>query len=482
VTRPTRQPKRQKLRREELRPPTCPQSERALVGCILLDQDQIAVVASIVAPGDFTDPLCKSVYAVAVDIEAAGGAVDMVSVFEEMARRGLCDGDQKILADIAGFEHEVSVSAVAPQHARRIAETARLRRLGAIAVETYKRVCQGQDEEGNLLSARQILSGAETAIVKLQNEEIEQATRPIAETVIEVVDRAEKVQNGTLDARGTLTHYIDLDRYTSGFQPGNLWILGARPSIGKTAFACNLAHNIAKGGPVIGPSRVAPADALFLSLEMTREEITQRILCSLSGIPIQKIRDPKNMRPEEISRLAVASQRVGGLPIDIDDTAALRPRDLRAKARLWHAQAKNPAVIFLDHLNLMEPDFRSRDGRVNDMTSITKGLKALAKELNLTVVALCQLNRRIEHRAKADGRLPPPMLSDLRESGSIEQDADVVLFLHRDRIKDEAAPTEFEHPQECKLIIGKHRNGPEGNIPMMFKRQICTFFDGVRNP
>lgn len=476
----TRRPRRPKLSREELKLPTCPESERAVVGCLLLDQTQMAPVASILKARDFSDPFVKAVFQTCLELDSRGKDLAVAELADEMIRKGRAESYPQLLVSLAEFEQFVIVSAHAAQHARKVAETARLRRLGSVAIETYLRVCQGQDAQGNFLEPKAILAGAETAIVKIQNEEIESATKSIAETVLDVVDRAEKIQKGQLASAGVLTHYCDLDRYTCGMFPGNLWIIAARPSIGKTAFAGCLAHNIAKGGGLLTPVLSQPGSVFYGSLEMTKEEITQRILAGVSSVSLTRIRSPKHLTDIFLRELAAASEKVASLPISIDDTAAIRPQDLRAKVRLWHAQAENPQVAFIDHLNLMDPDRQSRDGRVNDVTAITKGLKGLAKELNITVVALCQLNRRIEHRAKADGRLPRPMLSDLRESGSIEQDADVVLFLHRDRQSDEPAPSENDPHQAAEIIIGKQRNGPTGVIPLFFRRQHCVFLNGVR--
>jgi len=442
--------------------------EARVIGSILANEEGFELVQPILTDKDFHHAHLRQLWLLFEEIHKAGRPITVSLVAEELERTNRLEnfGGREQLDTMAWYLERTSWQIVNDAH--RVKQKAQLRIVHDLCEEAKKAAAAP-----GLLTVTDICGKLEGGLRAILAETHEGKGVPFSESVIEILDEAERIRKGEIPHYRWFTHYKELDRITDGMTPGCLWIVAARPSAGKTALACNFAHNLAKGGPIIGPPRVPPADVLFLSLEMSRKEITERLLCSLTDLPLSWIRNPDDANADQFGQVVRASQAVSMLPMTIDDQPRLRPMDVRAKVKKWVSMANRPAVVFLDHLNLMRPDRYSRDGRVLDMAEITGDLKALAKEANVCIVCLCQLNRRIEHRAGKGGKLPAPMLSDLRESGAIEQDADLVMFLDRPKLtKDEQKGVPF---QECSGIIGKHRNGPLGTIDFLFKAESFRF-------
>lgn len=480
ATKPHRQPRRPDLPSSQLELPTALESERALLGSLLLDGSLFPVVASIVRVDDFSDTSHRVLFNVLAGLDKKAEPFELASIQDDLIRSGKLQ-DSGGIAYIASLLQYVVTSAAAPVHAKRVHNAARERRIDAICAEGRRRVRQHMDPEGNELSTEEALGWLEAQIVAQQNEAISEKTRHVRDVATDVVDRIEKVANGSLAEGGILTHFADFDRLTAGLHPGQLVILAARPGEGKSTLKGNWCYNIAKGGPLHGEPRAAPCEVLDLSLEMTNEENTQRLLSPISGVPANDMR--RRLDPIVVQRIAAASLKLGALPIYMDDTPSLLPSDIRAKIHLWRDKGTNPRVVFIDHLGLIQrPQTRRNSSTNDDIAEITKGLKSLAKDLGITIVLLCQMNRLIEKRAKENGKAPRPLLSDLRDSGAIEQDADVVLFIYRPDRKDADRPGEgSEANQTAFLIIAKQRNGPSGptcDIPLFYNPSHCVFMNG----
>jgi replicative DNA helicase len=275
---------------------------------------------------------------------------------------------------------------------------------------------------------------------------------------VQLIDRVnELAENGADDVTGVRTGFYDLDRLTAGLQPGDLIVLAARPSMGKTAFALNIAENVAvsEGIPVV-----------VFSMEMGASQLALRMVGSLGRIDQQHLRTGA-LRDDEWGRLSEAVDKLGKAPVYIDESPALTSSELRARARRQARQCGRLGLIVVDYLQLMSGSSSSEENRATELGEISRGLKALAKELRCPVIALSQLNRSVESRN--DKR---PMMSDLRESGAIEQDADVIMFIYRDDYYNKDASKE---PGVAEIIIGKQRNGPVGTIKLTFLKPLTRF-------
>ena len=431
-------------------PPQNLDAEQAVLGSLMVDRDLMAVVAEIVEKSDFYAPHNATVYDVLKSLYERGEPIDKVSVAEELRQRRLLD-------DVGGVEYlssllnAVPTSASAEYYARIVAEKSILRSLitagNRISIMGFEPT---DDVDGQLDLAEQMIfeigrrqAGGFVLVKDLLKPTFEQI---------------DKLYHQKGQVTGVPSGFRDLDRYTTGFQAGELIIIAARPSMGKTSLSLNIAMHAAKDA--------GKAVALF-SLEMSNEQLVQRLLSAESRIDAQRLRSG-NVRDEEWGEITKAMGVLAEVPVYIDDSASLTVGEIRSRSRRLRANTGLDLII-VDYLQLLRSSNVRPNNRVEVIDEICRGLKALAKELKLPVMALAQLNRSPESRN--DKR---PMLSDLRESGGIEQEADVVAFIYRDEYYN--APS-AENEGLAEIIIAKQRNGPTGTVQLHFDKKYTTFTD-----
>ena len=413
-------------------------------------------------PADFYLDRHQAIYEVMVDLYATDKACDSLTVTEALVTAGKLEeaGGNNYVAELA---EKVGAPGNARHHAEIVREHAHLRRLLRAAQDIEASV-NNREADAATLSEQ-----AESELFKVAHKEQEGDFRQLGDVLFDEADRLHKRITGELKASGVPTGFDDLDEKTGGLQPSNLIILAARPSVGKSAFVANIAENIA-----VGQDRAVA----FFSLEMSESELAQRFIASQSGVKGDLLRKGKlSAEGREWKKVNKALNKLNDAPLFIDVTSDLGLLDLRAKARRLHQQelkrnegtekeGQGLSLIIVDYLQLMRMDERIAN-RAEQVGQVSRGLKLLAADLNVPVVALSQLNRANENRP--DKR---PMLSDLRESGNIEQDADLVMFLYREDVykKD---PNERDGTAEA--LISKNRNGPIGMSPLIFMAQIPKF-------
>ena len=437
---------------EERIPPHNPDAERSVLGAALLSKDALFDVVEAVRPEDFYDPNHKEIFSVIYELSKKNAPVDALTVSEELDKRGSLEmvGGRSY---VAGLSSTTPTTANAAEYADIVAEKASIRRLIEKADEI---VAKGYDKS---LSATQLLDYAENGIFEISQSRQKGAYIPLKDVLlsnIDAIDKASKLEGGLT---GVTTGFKDLDAKTSGLQKSDLIILAARPAMGKTAFALSLALNAAvKGG----------ASVMIFSMEMAKEQLGQRLLSMESKVEMQKL---KTGRLERLDWDDVNSalEVLSGAQIFIDDTAGISIMEMKSKCRRLKAEKKLDLII-IDYLQLMNPEGRSLDSRTQEISVISRNLKLLARELDCPVIVLSQLSRNPEQRT--DHR---PMLSDLRDSGSIEQDADIVIFLYRDEYYNENTDV----PGECEVIIAKQRSGPTGTVKVAWLDKITKFVDSA---
>jgi replicative DNA helicase len=421
------------------------EAERAVVGSLLLGyEDNIDDIIAILEPEDFYDPRCRAIYS-AIVAEADSGVVDVSTVWERVK-------NTKLFSDAIEIADYTNYAAPNIMHlARIVKDNSVLRKLSQLGAE----LINGAKEK----SASELLEHAEYKIFKLSEERTFQTYHLVSELLSPVFNHleelAKKVKEG-VPVTGVPTGYEALDNMIGGFREGDFVIIAARPSMGKTAFALNLALNAAR----------ARAPVMFFSLEMSYQQLIERLLSMNSLVDLYKIRHGK-MDEKDWRALVAAADKLMKLPIVIDDESLLDLRTARAKLRRAKRE-HDIKIAFIDYLQLMHA--KSSESRQQQIAEISRGLKLLARELQITIVALSQLSRAVEQRE--DKR---PRLSDLRESGAIEQDADIVMFLYKDsyyKMEDEKKPAD-----EVEIIIGKQRNGPTGTVSLLFNNNTTGFFN-----
>lgn len=435
-------------------PPQSLEAEQAVLGALLVNPDSISTVLEYVRPEKFYKQAHKFIFQAVLDLFDQNEPVDIVTISEYLRDIGQLDavGGRTYINDLA---LSVVTTANVEYHAKKVAEKAVLRDLikagTAIVAESY--------EEINIEKA---IDFAEKLIFKIGQQRDARELTHIRDIVSESFNRIEERYENKDELLGLSSGFYDLDSLTAGFQKSDLIILAARPSMGKTSFCLNLAAEAAvrKRVPV----------AMF-SLEMAKEQLVQRLLCAEAEIDAQRIRTG-HMQMDDWTKLSTAMARLAPAPMYIDDTPAISVMEVRSKARKLKYEHPNLGLIVIDYLQLMEGDNKSRGDRVQEISTISRGLKSLAREINVPVIALSQLSRAVEQRQNKK-----PMLSDLRESGSIEQDADIVMFIYRD---------EYYHPEliekkgEAEVIIAKQRNGPVGSVNLIFQPNITKFKNPAR--
>ncbi len=424
-------------------PPHSAGAEESVLGALLLDKDAIIAVAEFLSADDFYDDRHKMIFEACVALYEERVPVDVLTVTEKLKK-------QKDLKKVGGATYlaelvnKVPTAAHVEHYGKIVKEAATKRTLMTAA---SKLVEFSLDDS---LGADQLLDKAESEIFHITQKAIAKAFTPVRATLEESFDRLDELHKQGDSLRGVPTGFKDLDDTLAGMQKSNLIILAARPGIGKTSFALNIAQNLAvKYKRSVG----------FFSLEMSKEELVDRLLVGQADIDAWKLKTGK-LNDDDFSKLSQAMGELAEAPIYIDDTPALTILEMRTKARRLQVETGGIDLIVVDYLQLARS--RQLENRVQEVSEISQGLKNLARELKVPVLALSQLSRAVEQRGGNK-----PQLADLRESGSIEQDADVVMFLWRE---------DNEAPENVVLDIAKHRNGPLKSINLFFKGDRIKFY------
>ena len=435
-------------------PPQNIDAEMSVLGAMLIKKDAILSAQELLRPDDFYREAHRLVYETMLELAGADEPVDLVTLTEALRRKELLEkiGGITFLTQLANY---TPTAANIVYHARIVKEKAELRHLIDAATEIASDAYEATDDVANIMDT------AEKKILAVANSQNTQGFEPIRSIVIGAIDRIESLYENEGGLTGIDTGFTDLNDMTSGFQKSDLILVAARPSMGKTAFTLNIATYAAMHGHTVA----------FFSLEMSKEQLVQRMLCAEGGIDSQRLSTGK-LTDDDWTRLIDVSDKVSKAKLYIDDTAGIGIMELRSKARRLKAE-KGLDLIVIDYLQLMQG--RTQNGNDNsrqqEISEISRSLKALARELNVPVVALSQLSRSVESRT-----VKKPMLSDLRESGSLEQDADIVMFLYREDYYDK----ESERKNITEVIIAKHRNGPIGSVELFFQKEITKFRDLLR--
>ncbi|MCX7933874.1 MAG: replicative DNA helicase [Planctomycetota bacterium] len=425
------------------------EAEQAVLGSILLRPEIFSLVEGILAPEDFFVRAYSAIYAAMCAVAKRGQPIDPLVLRDELERQGnleLAGG----AAGLAALSAAVPTGAHAEHYARLVRSKAVLRRLVQAASEIVEKATASGE------TAESVTDFAERAIFDIASRGMQGSpAHHVAEVLKETWEKFEKLSHGARTVTGIATQFYDLDELTAGLHDGDLVVIAGRPAMGKTTFALNLIRHIAIEQHI---------PTVLFTLEMSAENIVRNLLCAHARIDSQNLRRYM-LREEEHSRLLMSSDALYQAPLWIDDTPAISLAEMRSKTRLLKAR-HGLRLAIVDYLQLMTASMVARNrSREQEVSEISRGLKALAKELSLPVVALSQLSRKPEGRQ--DNR---PILSDLRESGAIEQDADVVLLLHRPEYYKED-----DHPGEAEVIIAKQRNGPTDKINLAFLGQYLRF-------
>ncbi len=435
-------------------PPQSLMAEEALLGGVMLENAALSQVSDYVREEDFYRPGNREIFKTILTLAMNQEPIDLVTVADHLKQRQKLDevGGSGYLSSLVDNVH---TAANLMAYARIVKNKSLLRGLIHTATDIVEK-SYGEVEDVDLL-----VDDAEKSILDVARNRNQSEITPIDEVVKRSFAAIDAAYRSNTTITGVPTGFADIDNLTCGFQRSDLIIIAGRPSMGKTSLALNIVHNTAANPDTV--NRVA-----FFSLEMSKEQLVTRMLCSQSEINAQTIRRGL-LKDEDWPRLSEAAAVVSELPIYIDDTAAISVMEMRAKARRLKND-KGLDMVVVDYLQLMRGDGESREREISE---ISRSLKAMAKELDIPVVALSQLNRSVESRI--DKR---PQLSDLRESGAIEQDADVIMFVYRDEVYN---PDKPDNKGLAEILVKKQRNGPTGVVNMRFIGEITTFRDGVDN-
>jgi replicative DNA helicase len=431
-------------------PPQNLDAEESVLGAMMLSPGAIGAVSEILDAGDFYRESHGKIYRAALALYARGEPVDAITLVDELEQRGELEdvGGRSRVHELAAL---VPASANAGHYARIVREMATLRGLiragGEVAQLGWERLGEPAD----------LVDRAEQIVFELSQSRVSTEFSHIETLLKESFERITALYEAGEEITGVPSGFRDVDRLTSGFQPGNLVIVAARPSMGKSAFALCIGSNLA--------IRHQVPVALF-TLEMSKAEVTQRLMCSEAKVESQRLRSGK-LAPDDWPRLTAACDRLAKAPIYVDDTGSITMMEIRSKARRLKSKEPTLGLIIVDYLQLMTSG-SNVESRVQEVSQISRNLKVLARDLDVPILALSQLSRAVEQRH--DKR---PILSDLRESGSIEQDADLVAFIYRDDYYNEDSPEQGL----AEMILAKHRNGPTGTEKLSFLKRYAKFAD-----
>jgi len=430
-------------------------AERAVLGAVLADNSLIAAVGEVVHADDFSSPAHAQIFAAMIRLDGQQKQVDHLTLAEELKVLGqlVAVGGPAYLMRL---DQVVPLASNAVQYANIVKDQALRRRLANVGREIQDLASQ---ETGEL---EVLLDEAERKVFLLAEKKREGDLRPVSELMEQTLDLLDKMKTAATGVTGLSTGYIDLDNQLTGLHAGELIILAARPGIGKTSFAMNIAvHAALKENKAVG----------IFSLEMPADQLLMRLLASTARVDMKKLRGGRLSQHDE-EKFQEMAGALYNAPIYIDDSGGLSPFDLRAKARRVKQKDPRLSLIIIDYLQLMHQKGKV-ESRQLEVAEISRALKQLAKELEVPIIALSQLSRKVEERKGGK-----PMLSDLRESGSIEQDADVVMFIHREETEEggEAPPqTPSNTVIPVELIVAKQRNGPIGSIDLVFLAEYTRF-------
>lgn len=429
-------------------PPHNLDAEKSLIGAVLIDDDTLADISEHVTHKDFYDKRHGIIYESMMRLYEKNKPVDLLTLTDELKRKGQLEeiGGSAYLTELTNY---VPTAAHSEAYAELVSQKAVRRRLIKASGEISE---LGFDEE---TTTQELLEKAEAELFAVSDQSLKQDLVSLESILTESFDRMEELHRNKGALRGVKTGYKDLDNMTAGLQKSDLIVLAARPAMGKTTLVTNLAYNVAT---------IAKQPVLFFSLEMSKEQLVDRMLADASGVDAWNIRTG-NLSDDDFSKLSEAMGEMAEAPIYIDDTPGMTVLEMRTKAR--RAQHEHPlGLIIIDYLQLMQGGGRSDGNRVQEVSEISRGLKLIARELNVPVVALSQLSRSVESRSPQI-----PQLADLRESGSIEQDADIVMFIYRESYYN----PDTERENITDLIIAKHRNGPTGKVELYFHPERLRF-------
>ena len=430
-------------------PPQNIDAEMSLLGSVLIDDEVVADASEIVSAKDFYDKRHQMIYAAIIQLYERHKPVDLLTLTEELKKKDQLDivGGSAYLTELTNY---VPTTAHARSYAEIVSQKAVRRRLIKASADIGE---LGFDEN---TSTEELLERAEAELFSVSDQSLKQDLVSIESILTESFDRIEELHRNKGQLRGIRTGYRDLDNMTAGLQRSDLVIIAARPAMGKTTLVTNLAYNVAT---------IAKLPVLFFSLEMSKEQLIDRMLADASGVDSWNIRTG-NLSDDDFSKISEAMGEMAEAPIFIDDTPGLSVLEMRTKAR--RAAHDQPlGLIIVDYLQLMQASGSYSGNRVQEVSEISRGLKLIARELNVPLIAISQLSRLVESRTP-----PIPQLSDLRESGSIEQDADIVSFIYRPGYYE---PDNPEVQNITDLIIAKHRNGPVGKVQLYFHPERLRF-------
>ena len=437
-------------------PPQNIEAEQAVLGAMLIEREAISKVAEFLRPEDCYREAHRLIFNAMLELFNKNDAVDMVTVIEFLRKGDKLEGAGGI-SYITSLANSVPTAANVLYHARIVEEKALLRQLINAATNIASMGYEGSDEVSGILDT------AEKSILSVSSRRLGGEFTPIKSIIFDAFNKIEQLYASKGSITGLSTGFKDLDKLTSGLQPSDLILIAARPSMGKTAFVLNIAQHIG--------IREKKAVAFF-SLEMSKEQLVQRMLCAESTIDSQRLRIGE-LEANDWTKLVSGADRLSAAPIFIDDTSGITVMEMRSKARRLKIE-HDLQLIIIDYLQLMQGSSKKgSENRQQEISEISRSLKGLAREIGVPVIALSQLSRSVESR-----QVKKPMLSDLRESGSLEQDADIVAFLYRD---DYYNP-DSEQKNITEVIIAKHRNGPVDTVQLFFHKQFTKFSDLSKLP
>jgi replicative DNA helicase len=436
-------------------PPYNLEAEESVLGACLLSREAMANVLEVVRADDFYKPAHTEMFNAMLELYGRGEPIDAVTLAEELRRRGTLEplGGKSYIFTLV---QTVPTPSSAVHYAKIVEENALLRRL-IDAAHNISEMAYGMPED-----VENAIDYSEDLIYKVSQRRDNQDFQPLRELLTENMEVVEKLYERGSSITGLPTGFTELDNITAGFQASNLIVIAARPAMGKSALAVSMAQHVAveQNTPVV-----------IFSLEMSKMELTQRLMCAEARVDSNQLRRG-SLQDSDWPKLSHALGRLAEAPIFIDDTASVSIMEMRAKCRRLKAKY-GLGLVIVDYLQLMQPASRSRgDNRVQEIGDISRSLKILARELELPVIAVSQLSRNVEHRT--DKR---PMLADLRDSGSIEQDADIVLFIYRDEVYNPDSPQKGI----AEIIVAKHRSGPIGKIDLAFLQHYTKFANLARS-
>lgn len=424
-------------------------AEQSVLGSLFIDQQALYKVIRFLKPDDFYLEGHRLIFNAFLKLDETGAPADLVTITDIVRQQGNLEkvGGATYIASLAGM---AATSVNIEHHARIVEEKSLLRSLISMATRIAGRGYEGEDD------AERLIDEAESMLLQLSTRRSTSGFSPINRVLVEIFRLIEERYRNKGKINGVLTGFADLDKLCCGLQPGDLIIVAGRPAMGKTSFGLTVAHQAALQNGV--PTGI-------FSLEMSKSQLVQRVLCAEAMVDMQKIRSG-NLNETDWNKLAEAAAKLTTIPLYIDDSAGISVRQLRAKARRLKAE-KGLGLIVIDYLQLMQGSSRS-ENRQQEIAEISRSLKGLAKDLSVPVIALAQLSRSVEQRDKKR-----PIMSDLRESGSLEQDADVVMFIYR----EEYYKPDTEKKGIAEIIMAKQRNGPTGTVELAFLKEYTRFMN-----